>query len=66
MVWVANMNNPLNDTSGIMNISQDGNLVILNGKKIQLVGKYMNLEDALISMSGEVHEFGRCINLLGS
>ena len=23
MVWVANMNNPLNDTYGIMNISQD-------------------------------------------
>ena len=34
MVWVANMNNPFNDTSGIMNISQDGNLVILNGKKV--------------------------------
>ena len=28
------MNNPLNDTSGIMNISQDGNLVILNGKEV--------------------------------
>ena len=34
VVWVASMNNPLNDTSGIMNISQDGNLVILNGKDV--------------------------------
>ena len=34
MVWVANRDNPLNDFSGIMNISQDGNLVILNGNKV--------------------------------
>jgi len=32
-VWVANRNKPLNDSSGVMTISGDGNLVVLNGKK---------------------------------
>ncbi|CAK9138696.1 unnamed protein product [Ilex paraguariensis] len=32
-VWVANRNKPLNDSSGIVTISEDGNLVILNGQK---------------------------------
>ena len=32
VVWVANRNNPLNGTSGVMKVSEDGNLVILNGK----------------------------------
>ncbi|KAL2933859.1 hypothetical protein RDABS01_016978 [Bienertia sinuspersici] len=30
--WVANRNNPLNDSSGVMKISTDGNLQVLNGK----------------------------------
>ncbi|KAH9608917.1 hypothetical protein KSS87_002772, partial [Heliosperma pusillum] len=30
--WVANRNNPLNDTSGILGVSIDGNLVVLNGR----------------------------------
>ncbi|TYH86352.1 hypothetical protein ES332_D01G036500v1 [Gossypium tomentosum] len=32
MVWVANRNKPLKDSSGILKISDDGNLVVLNGK----------------------------------
>ncbi|CAK9181284.1 unnamed protein product [Ilex paraguariensis] len=32
-VWVANREQPLNDSSGIVMISEDGNLVILNGEK---------------------------------
>ncbi|XP_028801028.1 uncharacterized protein LOC114756270 [Neltuma alba] len=33
VVWVANRNNPLTDTSGILTISENGNLVVLNGQK---------------------------------
>ncbi|KAK9706611.1 hypothetical protein RND81_07G138800 [Saponaria officinalis] len=33
VVWVANRNNPLNDSFGVLNISKDGNLQILNGEK---------------------------------
>jgi len=32
VLWVANRNNPINDSSGIMTISEDGNLVVLNGQ----------------------------------
>ncbi|PPS06028.1 hypothetical protein GOBAR_AA14618 [Gossypium barbadense] len=32
VAWVANRNKPLKDSSGILNISNDGNLVVLNGK----------------------------------
>ncbi|CAK9176768.1 unnamed protein product [Ilex paraguariensis] len=32
-VWVANRDKPLNDSSGIVTISEGGNLVILNGQK---------------------------------
>ncbi|KAK9756251.1 hypothetical protein RND81_01G084500 [Saponaria officinalis] len=31
--WVANRNNPLKDTSGILRVSLDGNLVLLNGRQ---------------------------------
>ncbi|CAK9176765.1 unnamed protein product [Ilex paraguariensis] len=33
VVWVANRDKPLNDSSGIVMISEGGNLVILNGQK---------------------------------
>lgn len=33
VVWVANRNEPLTDSSGTVKISEDGNLVILNGKE---------------------------------
>ncbi|KAI9083674.1 hypothetical protein K1719_034375 [Acacia pycnantha] len=33
IVWVANKNNPLIDSSGILTISENGNLVVLNGQK---------------------------------
>ncbi|PPD82705.1 hypothetical protein GOBAR_DD20371 [Gossypium barbadense] len=32
VVWVANRNRPLEDSSGILTISDDGNLVVSNGK----------------------------------
>jgi len=33
VIWVANRNQPLNDSSGVVTISEDGNLVVLNGQK---------------------------------
>ncbi|XP_052485586.1 LOW QUALITY PROTEIN: G-type lectin S-receptor-like serine/threonine-protein kinase At1g11330 [Gossypium raimondii] len=32
VVWVANRNRPLKDSSGVLTISDDGNLVVSNGK----------------------------------
>ncbi|KAI4296570.1 hypothetical protein L6164_036519 [Bauhinia variegata] len=33
IIWVANREEPLKDSSGIVAISEDGNLVVINGKK---------------------------------
>ena len=33
VVWVANRDKPLNDSSGILTISDDGNLVLMNRRK---------------------------------
>ncbi|KAJ0018339.1 hypothetical protein Pint_10800 [Pistacia integerrima] len=33
VIWVANRNKPLNDSSGIITITEDGNLVVLNGQR---------------------------------
>lgn len=32
VIWIANRNQPLKDSSGILKISEDGNLVVLDGK----------------------------------
>ncbi|KAI9385211.1 hypothetical protein POPTR_011G038800v4 [Populus trichocarpa] len=32
VLWVANRNKPITDSSGMMKISEDGNLVVLNGQ----------------------------------
>ncbi|KAK2644253.1 hypothetical protein Ddye_019448 [Dipteronia dyeriana] len=37
VIWVANRNNPLNDSSGVITISEDGNLVVLNGQNNAVV-----------------------------
>ncbi|KAL2336789.1 hypothetical protein Fmac_011235 [Flemingia macrophylla] len=33
VIWVANRNQPLNDSSGVVTISEDGNLVVLNAQE---------------------------------
>ena len=32
VIWVANREKPLKDSSGVLTISEDGNLVVLNGQ----------------------------------
>ncbi|XP_021842535.2 G-type lectin S-receptor-like serine/threonine-protein kinase At1g11330 [Spinacia oleracea] len=34
VVWVANRNNPLDDSSGVLQISDNGNLQLINGQKV--------------------------------
>ncbi|XVF25932.1 hypothetical protein REPUB_Repub13aG0256400 [Reevesia pubescens] len=33
VIWVANRNKPLKDSSGVLTMSEDGNLVVLNGQE---------------------------------
>ncbi|KAL2927912.1 hypothetical protein RDABS01_007238 [Bienertia sinuspersici] len=36
VVWVANRNKPIKDSSGVLKISEDGNLQLINGQKVIL------------------------------
>ncbi|XP_022720541.1 G-type lectin S-receptor-like serine/threonine-protein kinase At1g11330 [Durio zibethinus] len=33
VIWVANRNKPIKDSSGVLTVSEDGNLVVLNGQE---------------------------------
>ena len=41
VVWVANRETPLNDSFGVLTIFEDGNLVVLDGKKKRFFGHQM-------------------------
>lgn len=58
VVWVANRNNPLNDSSGILKISE-GNLQVLNGRKeilwrTNVTHRASNFSRAQLSDSGSL------------
>ncbi|KEH22732.1 G-type lectin S-receptor-like Serine/Threonine-kinase [Medicago truncatula] len=42
IIWVANRNKPLNDSNGIVTISEHGNLVVLNGQKQVIWSSYVS------------------------
>ncbi|KAJ4703332.1 G-type lectin S-receptor-like serine/threonine-protein kinase [Melia azedarach] len=59
VIWVANRNKPLNDSSGIVTISEDGNLVVLNGqKKVFWTSKVSN---SVTNASAQLLESGNII-----
>ncbi|KAL9392655.1 hypothetical protein Peur_016575 [Populus x canadensis] len=57
-IWVANRNKPLNDSSGILAISKDGNLVVLNGQQEILwssnVSNFVSNSSAQLSDTGNL------------
>ncbi|XP_044462487.1 G-type lectin S-receptor-like serine/threonine-protein kinase At1g11330 [Mangifera indica] len=58
-VWVANRDNPLNDSSGIFTISDDGNLVVLNGQKEVLWSS--NLQTSVANASAQLLDSGNLV-----
>ncbi|XP_047964521.1 G-type lectin S-receptor-like serine/threonine-protein kinase At1g11330 isoform X1 [Salvia hispanica] len=59
VVWVANRNKPLNDSSGTFQISSDGNLVILDGRK-DIVWS-TNLSSSLANFSAVLLDTGNLV-----
>ncbi|XP_059627801.1 G-type lectin S-receptor-like serine/threonine-protein kinase SD1-13 [Cornus florida] len=64
VVWVANRDKPLHDSSGSLAISEDGNLVVMDGKK-QIVNVYFdvgekNLKDARLAQKNECDIYDKC------
>ncbi|CAJ1795872.1 unnamed protein product [Sphenostylis stenocarpa] len=42
VIWVANRNQPLNDSSGVVTIAKDGNLVVLNGQNHEIWSSHVS------------------------
>ncbi|KAH9610683.1 hypothetical protein KSS87_003692 [Heliosperma pusillum] len=62
VVWVANRNNPLNDSSGSFQISKDGNLQVLNGQKHILWSSNVTLSHLANNMSkAQLQESGNLV-----
>jgi len=61
ILWVANRNQPLNDSNGIVTISEEGNLVVLNGQK-QVIWS-SNVSNIATNTSSRFSGFGNLVLL---
>ena len=59
VVWVANRETPLNDSSGVLTISDDGNLVVLDGKKETLWSS--NVTNSVANSSAQLMDSGNLV-----
>ena len=56
VVWVANRQKPLNESSGVLTISEEGNLVVLNGQKEILWSS--NVNNSVANSSAQLLDLG--------
>jgi hypothetical protein len=59
IVWVANREKSLMDSSGLFTISEDGNLVVLNGQKEILWSS--NVTNSVINSSAQLLDSGNLV-----
>jgi hypothetical protein len=59
VIWVANRNKPLKNSSGILTISEDGNLVVLDGQKKVLWSS--SLTNSVVNSSAQLLDSGNLI-----
>jgi hypothetical protein len=59
VIWVANRNQPLKNSSGILAISKDGNLVVLDGQKKVLWSS--NLTSSVVNSSAQLLDNGNLV-----
>jgi len=57
--WVANRNKPIKNSSGILTISEDGNLVVLDGQKKILWSS--SLTNSVVNSSAQLLDSGNLI-----
>ncbi|XP_059439287.1 G-type lectin S-receptor-like serine/threonine-protein kinase At1g11330 [Corylus avellana] len=58
-IWVANGNNPLKSSPGILTISEDGNLVVLDGQKKVLWSSH--LTNSVVNSSAQLSDSGNLV-----
>ncbi|XP_065876861.1 G-type lectin S-receptor-like serine/threonine-protein kinase At1g11330 [Euphorbia lathyris] len=62
-IWVANRNKPLTDSSGILKVSEDGDLIVLNGQD-QILWSSSNVSTGAVGNStAELNDNGNLILL---
>ncbi|GLT65397.1 hypothetical protein SLA2020_378330 [Shorea laevis] len=59
VIWVANRNKPLKSSSGILTISEDGNLVVLDGQKRVLWSS--DLTNSVVNSSAQLLDSGNLV-----
>jgi hypothetical protein len=59
VVWVANREKPLKDSSGVLTISEDGNLVVLDGQKDILWSS--NVTNSTVNSSAQLLDSGNLV-----
>ena len=59
VIWVANREKPLKDSSGVLTISEDGNLVVLNGQAEILWSS--NVSNSVTNSSATLGDFGNLV-----
>uniref|UniRef100_A0A7N2R5P4 Bulb-type lectin domain-containing protein n=1 Tax=Quercus lobata TaxID=97700 RepID=A0A7N2R5P4_QUELO len=59
VVWVANREKPLKDYSGVLTISEDGNLVVLNGQMEILWSS--NVTNSVVNPSAQLLDLGNLV-----
>ncbi|RVW13830.1 G-type lectin S-receptor-like serine/threonine-protein kinase [Vitis vinifera] len=59
VIWVANRDKPLNDSSGIVTISEDGNLQVMNGQKEIVWSSYVS--NASANSSAQLLDSGNLV-----
>ena len=64
VIWVANREKPLKDSSGVLTISEDGNLVVLNGQAEILWSS--NVSNSVTNSSATLGDFGNLVLRVGT
>ena len=60
IIWVANKDRPLNDSSGVLTISEDGNIQVLNGRKEILWSSNVS-NPAAVNSSAQLQDSGNLV-----
>ncbi|RVW13872.1 G-type lectin S-receptor-like serine/threonine-protein kinase [Vitis vinifera] len=60
IIWVANRDRPLNDSSGVLTISEDGNIQVLNGRKEILWSSNVS-NPAAVNSSAQLQDSGNLV-----
>ncbi|XP_048141672.1 G-type lectin S-receptor-like serine/threonine-protein kinase At1g11330 isoform X2 [Rhodamnia argentea] len=64
VLWVANRDKPILDSTGVMMISDDGNLVLMNGKKEVIWSS--NVSTSITNSSAQILDSGNLVLIKGS